>query len=123
MRPPCLRCGRPSKEDHHLTPRDENGERPDPQLTAPLCLSCHNREHNQLRVLGLQSAPGGLTTPERIEYCLRQTAVFVSGLRPSWGEWCELLAAGMTRWADDLARHTRDLDRRVPAWREAESMP
>ena len=123
MRPPCIVCGRASKEDHHLTPRGEDGERLDPDLTAPLCLACHNRQHNKLRLLDLQRAPTGHSTPERIEYCLRQTAVFVADLRPSWGPWCVVLASAMTRSADELAAHTRGLDARDPAWREAESMP
>ena len=122
MRPPCIRCGRPSKNDHHLTPRDKQGERLDPQLTAPLCRPCHDQEHNKLRVLDLDRAPGSLSVPERVEVFLRQAALFVAGLTPTWGPWCESLASALIRRADELADHTRNMDRLGSAWREAESM-
>jgi hypothetical protein len=119
----CVRCGQRSKDDHHLTVRDDHGDYLDADLKVPLCRSCHNAEHDALRVLDLERALGPLSLPERVELRLRRLAVFVARLAVRWGPLFGFAAAALTRWADELAEHTQRLDRRHPGWREAGGIP
>jgi hypothetical protein len=123
VKPRCVLCKRPAKDQHHPTLRDAQGERLDDELKVPLCRSHHLAAHNKLRVLDLQRAYGGGSGVERVELRLRRMAVFLADMAPTYGEFFMLLAAAMTRWADELQQDGRALDRRDPSWREeAEGM-
>jgi hypothetical protein len=113
----CFRCGKRGANQHHLTLRDENGERLDDALTVPLCHNCHCAEHDWLRLSDLQRAPGPLSLPERVELRLRRLAVFFERL-VMFAPFSLKLAAALSGWADELARHTAGLDRCYPRWRE-----
>jgi hypothetical protein len=117
MSAPCFRCGKRGEHDHHLTLRDDRGERMDDELVVWLCGVCHKQAHNVLRILELEYVRGPLSVPERIEVRLRRVAAFLALLGVPWSPLTAPLATAMTRWADDLAVHTRDLYTRCPDWR------
>ena len=114
---PCIRCGRPGKEDHHPTGRDDEDCYLDEDLVVWHCRPCHQHVHNVLRTLELDRVAGPLSVPERVELRLRRLAVFLVGLGPPWSLLSGPLAAAFSRWADQLAVHTRRLDSRYPDWR------
>lgn len=116
----CFRCAKRGAHQHHLTLRDEHGERLDDALTVPLCHNCHYAEHDWLHLSDLQRAAGPLSLPERVELRLRRLAVFFARLT-LFEPFSLKLAAALSGWADELARHTRDLDQRCPRWREGEA--
>ncbi|MGH3427235.1 MAG: hypothetical protein ACRDQZ_06665 [Mycobacteriales bacterium] len=117
-RAPCTGCGRPGVHEHHLTLRDEHGRRLDEDLVVWLCKACHLGEHNTLRILELERAVGPLTVVERVELRLRRVAAFLVRLGVPFRVLCGPLGVAMSRWADDLAGHTRGLDLRFPNWRD-----
>jgi hypothetical protein len=118
--PRCIHCGAIAKDAHHLTLRDENGERLDEELTAPFCRPCHLAEHNVLRVLELEGITSRLSAVERVELRLRRVAVFLARLDLGYREVWTGLAAALTSGADDLAADTRRRDVRDPDWRDAD---
>jgi hypothetical protein len=117
MNPPCIRCGRRGEEEHHITARDDHGEHLDEDLLVWLCKPCHKHSHNTLRILELDRSGGPLSVPERVELRLRRVAAFLVGLGPPWTLLSGPLAAALSRWADQLAGHTRGLDHHYPDWR------
>ena len=117
MTPRCVRCGAKGDHEHHLTLRDDRGDRMDDDLVVRLCKTCHKQAHNVLRILELQDARPALTCPERVELRLRRVAAFLATLGMPWTFLTMPLAAAMARWADELAGHTRALDTRFPDWR------
>src|SRR3954454_16196616 len=117
MKPPCLRCGRPAAEEHHLSGSDETGSHIDPELVVWLCPPCHRGDHNTRHILDLEKVSGTLSVPERIELCLRRVAAFLASLGEPWAILATRLAAAMSGWADDLAAFRLKLDDRYPDWR------
>jgi hypothetical protein len=89
----------------------------DDDLVVWLCRACHLHTHNTLRVLELERAIGRLSAVERVELRLRRVAALLTGLGGVWSVLAVPLAAAMSRWADDLAGHSRCLDRHYPGWR------
>jgi hypothetical protein len=115
-RPRCMRCGKPGTEEHHLSGRDDTGTQMNPELVIALCRPCHRGDHNTRQILELETVPTR-SIPERVELCLRRVAAFLAGLGAPWDGLCGPLAAAMSGWADDLAKHRYKLDARYPDWR------
>jgi len=87
----CLQCGRMIRiEQHHVAGRNH-----DPELTVPLCQSCHAQATEmQLRAgIEMRSASDSV---ERVRRALKGTAVFL------W-----MLAEAMWRWADSLNQSSK----------------
>lgn len=67
MKPPCVRCGKPSDDDHHIRGRAGTLKK-DKRFIVRLCRGCHNWAHTHIteaRKLGLFCAVGKWNTPEK----------------------------------------------------------
>jgi hypothetical protein len=101
----CSLCFEPAKHLHHLTGRDPNRDRLDPDLVSPLCVRHHVLMHNVLRSQHIDVAGRApWTTPaESVAFRLLRLAVFF-GLYadyhddPTW----PLVAVALRAWATEL---------------------
>ena len=124
-RPPCIVCGRPSVEDHHVV-----GARVDGELAAPHCHDHHELMHDDwwtLRVGAKRTGKSNIdgdqppTALHQLYLALRRTAAWLGRLaaqglfQPLTG-W---LAAALARWAFALQLAIAALDAAVPEWRTA----
>lgn len=112
--PICLLCGEkefwalilaPEKllENHHVA-----GKAHDPDLTLTICLNCHARQHELLRVAGASMKPAN-SFLERLALILRGLGVHL-----------QILADKFVVWAQMLLDLVTDLDAKFPKWRECE---
>ena len=111
-------CGEPAVNAHHLSGRDLDGNRLDPDLVARLCHDCHTDAHDLLRAAEVDTAPDSARTPlGTVEHCLRRAASFFGQLCEHWplALW-RALASTVQGWADLLTRQRHLLDLHCPGW-------
>ena len=122
-RPPCVRCGKPSRHDHHLTGRGQDHHQLDDTLTIPLCFDDHVLIHAELRIDEVDNPLTACSVPEVIERRLRRVA-HVMGLFGSSAPafvWAEHLARSLVLWADELKGFVAHLDTLKIPWRKDQS--
>ena len=104
--PICLLCGENDPVAfHHIA-----GAANDEELEGPVCVNCHLRLHEDLRILGtdLRRQPRALV--EKIHEILLGLAVFFRRLADRCGY-----------WAEKLSEFIRALDAHLPEWRDLEA--
>jgi len=85
----CLLCGGAVEDEHHVA-----GRRIDPDLTAPVCADCHQRQHEDMRDAGVHlDSDHTAGVLGRLVSFLRSLGAFFAGL-----------AEALLRWADEIAR-------------------
>ena len=121
MIPPCLYCPEASEDRHHLTSRDARGRYLDPDLTAPLCHSCHELVGDDWHTIEVQDESTADTFLASLEVRLTRTASFVGRLADAVPEplhtFLSWLACHLATWAGQLGDSIRALDRGAPGWR------
>lgn len=107
----CVLCGEPELEcltdvsERLIEGHHPVGKAHEPDITVPVCQNCHLKLHEQMRREGadLRDQP---TFLERLLQMLRSlAALFV------------MIGEALSRWAQQVERLVRQLDRGYPEWR------
>ena len=120
-RPPCLLCGAPSEDGHHVTGRDANETYLDPVFKAPLCHSCHELVGEDWNTVGVQDTAPAESFLDSLELRLTRTATFTGRVAEPAPEplrrFLLALASHLAAWSARLHEVIAALDQYLPAWR------
>ncbi len=117
---PCVRCGDPATQLHHVTGRGADSEQLDDELVLPVCPDCHDLIHEELRLEGIHYPLIRNSIIERLERRLRRLAINLARIADkAWPQvFVGLIALNCLKWAEELAMLVKLLDRWNPAWRD-----
>jgi hypothetical protein len=117
----CVITGEHAGRNHHVSGRGADGAQLDDELSVPLTHDAHELVHEDLRNARLDKPLQANSIPERVERRLRRFGLFLARVAegiPSLG-WMQVVAASVTRWADELRGWIDRLDATFPQWRLA----
>jgi hypothetical protein len=116
---PCVICGRPSVDYHHVTQRQI-----DPDVVLPLCHDHHELMGDDWHTAGIPPETEAPTVLHQLELGLRRWAMLIgrAAVHPLLAPAAPLLrvlAAWMAKWAARLRACIAGLDQACPEWRQA----